>query len=619
MSIAKSITQITRMFDPHKPVTALYELPQTKPPFSPSGKGIALPRATPEATGISSRLLADLLHTIDSDPTLNLHSLLIVRSGKCILDVSFRGYDTSVWKYTYSACKSIVALAIGVLVDQGKIRLSDKLEGYLPSCELNAITRLKIKDLTIEHLLTMSTGSSFNEFSTVAEENWLRGFLTSTFKGGNDTLFAYNSLNTYILAYLICRLSGTTLTAFLKEYFFDPMGIADYSFETCPMGVEKGGWGLYIRPEDFAKFGILVLHNGMWEGKQLVSSEYLDKATSLKRKVPEDYGGFDYGYQMWVGRQRDTVLFNGMHGQNVLIDRANDLVLVSTAGNNEMFQQSTYFTYIEQYLFSHPLPDEIAEDSDAGEYLQSMLRTIQPAPYQPPKARQIGLLSRLLGKKAPTTPLPTHLRELNHIAGLTLYPTSDHANCMGIFPRMFQVTQGRYTSGLASVGFSACGDRMMLYWNENEQKHQLLLGYGMPYLSSLSCGNTEYLTYADYRFARDEYGQCVLMIRIDFIETPYTRFLKFRFLEDGEVELEMKELPGSEFLLRLAHTAAEDLKALPVIGSVLTKMDNDYLEFLVKRVLEPKVRMKDVKPQMTRQGPAISDSRTHPAPSQSDH
>jgi len=606
MSITRSLNQLVKIFDPHHPVTPLYHTPQTKPSFPNLPVIAPLPHAKPEEQGVSSRVLAGFLTALNRDPTLNMHGILVIRRGHILLDFHFRGYDTSIWRYTYSACKSIVSLAIGVLIDRGMLSLSDKLESYLPQSELTPLIRLKIKDIKIEDLLTMSTGASFNEITVLSEENWLRGFLSGTFKGNNDTLFEYNSMNTYVLSYLITRISGMSLSDFLKDAFFTPMGIVNVFFEKCPQGIEKGGWGLYITPQDFAKFGILILNGGVWEGKRLISGEYLRLATSLQRRTPESYGDFHYGYQMWVGRDRDTILFNGMHGQNMLIDRTNELVIVSYAGNNEMFQNSSYFKHLSDFFFTDRFPSALPADPDGEALLSETMKQIHPT-VSSSDTKSSSLLSRLFGqgrekKRDPLSLLRPHL-------GVTLYPTSDHSSCMGLFPRLMQITHGLFTSGLSDLSLQQDGERLILLWNEKEQKIALPLGFSKPTVSEISFGEAFYLIGAEYRIAKDEYGQTVLMIRADVLETPYTRLIKLRFLQSGGCELSLDERPGSDFILDLGMNLTEDLRTRPLIGSALNKLDRDYLEFLIGRVIEPKLYLSASRPRTPSEEASTQEKR----------
>ncbi len=591
------LRQITHIFDPHHQTVPLYQLPQNKPVFSSDPHPFFL-RALPEEVGISSAHLASFLSDLGKDARLNMHNLLILKNKKVILDFSFRGYDTAIPKYTYSACKSLVSLAIGVLTDRGVLSPMDKIEKYLPKNEINPLVHLKIKDLTIAHLLTMSSGCAFSEFSVIAEENWLRGCLSATFKTGNDTLFEYNSMNTYLLSHIIKSASGKSLTEIMTEAFYKPMGITDTFWEVCPGGVERGGWGLYIRPEDFAKFGVLLLQNGIWEGNRLISEAYLKEATTVKRKTPKSCGDFDYGYHIWIGKDRDTLLFNGMHGQNLLIDRASETVFVTNAGNDDIFQQSDYFDYVKRYFFDAPHQTALAINPKGTKALKKAKEAIQPQGREVLTPALPGLLSRIF---APRASLPTRRERaaLKEILNQTLYADPAKTKMVGLLPNMFQVTQGCYASGLHSVCFRKQGDDLLMDWTEKEQKHTLLLGYGAPKVGKVMVCDSAFLVGGEYRPGTDEEGHFVLMIRLDMLEMPYSRFLKLRFLSKNQAALRLTERPGAGFLLRLGSTVLDTLKAKPFIGQAASKLDPDYLDFTIRRVMEPTLLLTARKPSLT--------------------
>ena len=178
----------------------------------------------------------------------------------------------------------------------------------------------------------MRAGVLFSEPEALSETDWSKAFLNSSLKGDPGTEFHYNSLNTYMLSAIVRRKAGKGLLEFIQERLFDPMGITDVLWETCPMGIEKGGWGLYIRPEDMAKLGQLVLDGGLWQGRRLISQAFLQAALTAHASPPPELGDYDYGYQIWVGRKANTFLFNGMLGQNVLGFRDSGILLVTNAG-----------------------------------------------------------------------------------------------------------------------------------------------------------------------------------------------------------------------------------------------------------------------------------------------
>ena len=136
--------------------------------------------------------------------------------------------------------------------------------------------------------------------------------------------FQYNSLNTYVLSAIVTKRTGETLTEYLTPRLFGPLGITKYYWETCPKGITKGGWGLFLCAEDMAKLGQLYLQRGKWNGQQLVSEYWIEISTARHLKTQNDTYG--YGYQLWMEQRPGSFEYNGMLGQNVIIYPDMDMV-----------------------------------------------------------------------------------------------------------------------------------------------------------------------------------------------------------------------------------------------------------------------------------------------------
>ena len=381
-AVNRSVTLLSRLFDPAKPTQA-YLAPTMGKPMFPELPAPYFLRAEPEEEGVSSAATAEFLRKLHKNPDLRMHGITILHNGRIICEASFGAQDVRIPKYTFSACKSIVSLCIGILCGDGKLSTDEKLTDIF-SDRVTAVAKMRLGNLSVEDLLTMRTGILFNELESQTDEDWIRGFLNSAITGEPGITFSYNSLNTYMLAAILCRKTGMTLSQFAGQRLFAPLGITDYFWETCPAGIEKGGWGLYLRQEDMAKLATLVLHGGRWNpdpqsGKtsivtppaspenaetsndthnsvcsdtQIIPEDYLKNALTAHAEAPKDYGDFDYGYQIWVSRKDRprAWLFNGMLGQNVLIYPDTDTILVSNAGNDELFQTSPYYRIAEDYF-----------------------------------------------------------------------------------------------------------------------------------------------------------------------------------------------------------------------------------------------------------------------------
>ena len=358
---SRTFQLLSRILDSRTPTEPFLPPAGEKRPLPLRDPQQPLPRATPESQGVSSRHIQRFLEELDRGRDLYPQDVLVLRNGRVLCAAAWGAQDLRAVKYTFSACKSVVSLAVGLLIDDGNLSVTEQVADIFDG---EGGLKRRLRGMTVEDLLTMRSGALFTEAEALTETDWVRRFLSSTLKGEPGTEFAYNSLNTYMLSVIVRRRSGMDLTDLLQQRLFKPMGITDVLWERCPMGVEKGGWGLYIRAEDLAKLGQLVMDGGLWRGERLLSRSYLRAALTPRAVPPASTGDFNYGYQIWVGRSENTFLFNGMLGQNVLGFSDSGILVVTHAGADTDFQESRYFEIASRY-FGGQFPARLPEDPPA--------------------------------------------------------------------------------------------------------------------------------------------------------------------------------------------------------------------------------------------------------------
>ncbi len=547
----------------------------TEPIIQPTAAKIATPlcrssqpleRAAPETHGIPSALIEEFLKELQQGEDLSMHSVLILRNGAILCEAAFGAQRTDVPKHTFSACKSVVSLAIGLLCDDGILCTESSVAALFPEL-LTSTSARRLKNLTVEHLLTMRSGIAFSEPQSVAECHWLRTILNSSllFEPGEE--FHYNSFDTYLLSAIVCRLSGESLHAFLKRRLFDPLGISDILWERSEDNIEKGGWGLYIRPEDMAKLGQLVMNGGEWQGTRLISREYLAVALSPHVSPPTDLGGFDYGYQIWVGRENSAFLFNGMFGQNVLGFLDSGILIVSNAGADTDFQKSRYFEIAERF-FCREFPQSIPDNAQAHE---SLLR----------KIRSLSLYSR---------PFKFISSAAEPFLGRTFIASDPHAASAGLLPMFLQALHNCYSSGLVSISVGTKNMQPEIIYREQDVTHRFTVGLGSPAVSELSFRGNCFHVAAHGRFTHDEEEQRVFYIRLTFLETPSVRILKLVLTGDGAI-LKHGESPGIPFLYRKFHDAAPRRLIRPLLLIATGGSDEACLICKLQRIFSPEISM----------------------------
>ncbi|HEY9059096.1 MAG TPA: serine hydrolase [Pseudobacteroides sp.] len=300
--------------------------------------------STPEQQGMDSAKLLDMFKAIEDNKT-PIHSLLIVKNGKLVTEAYFDPYDKNMRHALYSATKSVTSTLVGIAIKEGYIKgVDQKVLDFFPDITLEN-DQYQGKDMTIENLLTMSTGHRDDSSQYVfTSMDFPKSFFGIPFSSKPGTKFYYDSGASHLLSVILTKATGMSTDQYAKKHLFDPMGITDYTWETDLSGINIGGWGLKMTPRDMAKFGQLAINWGKWCNKQLVPKEWLEVATS---KHIDAYWGEvradDYGYQWWrnfFGGYRA----DGYGGQFVYVLPEQDLVVVFTSGINysEKMQPGNY-------------------------------------------------------------------------------------------------------------------------------------------------------------------------------------------------------------------------------------------------------------------------------------
>lgn len=577
----RALMMVRQLLDNTSTVKPIMNHTPQKPKFTPSAIQKPFARALPESQGASSAQIASFLNALKDDPSLDMHGVLILKNGKMIAEAAFGAYDQRVWHITHSECKSITGLAIGILIGEGRLSLDDRIVDLFAG-RVSKINQLTHRSMTIRHLLTMTSGVTFNEAGAVTETDWIKCYLESAVLKEPGASFQYNSMNTYMLASAIKQITGEGLSDYLRPRLFEPLGISNFFWETCPMGNEKGGWGLYILPEDIAKIGQLVLDGGRFEGRQIVPEDWIREQTSAHAETPKTIGNYDYGYQTWVGRNERSFLFNGMFGQNVLGFFDNGTLLVSNAGNDELFQKSNYYALATRYFGAQKPADEtnqILSLSGAGA-LQNAKKHLT-ATLDTPKTALFGDLFETRQKLS----LPDICKRLDNRA---YFAAGDkRAAPVGLLPLYAQTLQNNFSKGLHAVSFVWRDCALSIIIDETDERHVIPVGFDVPARADFSTHGEIYAVAVSGRFSADEMGLPVLTVRVSFLETANARLIKIRFF-DGRIETQWSEYPGKAYL---TDALSEVKGQSALLSSVLERSDEELLRFRITRIIEPQVTL----------------------------
>ncbi len=560
-------------------------------PYTPSKTAMPepaadyFPRATPESCGIESGRLQDMLQALERDKQVNMHAITVLCDGKVICEAAAPGYDRSLPHITYSMCKSVVGLAIGFLYDEGRIDLDEPAYRYLPQEKLPRLMG-KTKNITVRHLLTMASGVAFAETGMATDTDWIRAFFSSDlrFEVGSD--FSYNSMNTYILSAIVCAISGEGLVDFLRPRLFAPLHIRNVFWETCPHGIEKGGWGLYIAQEDMAKIGHMCLSSGMFEGKRILSESWLRAATETKRIAPDEAGGYNYAYQIWRAREGEEYLFNGMLGQDTWLSPANGIVVVMNAGNNEFFQNSRMLDIVEGALGRgfRRAPAPLAPSRRALRALRLAEEGFYRSRMWVKPLREPGFFTRLVRRMRGLPPLPLPPA----CASLAGKRYEWQSNNSGILPLLVRLQQNNHTKGLRALSLERQGERFFACFDEGaDAPYRLEFGFYGYRPACLKVGGEQYRVACMAAFTVDEEGREILMLHILFPELAHDRRIKLYYGEE-QAALRLRERPGKETLTSLFRGMSLGApRSRGLLSFVSNKLPLDYFLSRVYEKYEP--------------------------------
>jgi len=325
-------------------------------------KEIVFARTSPEAQGISSTAIQSFVDSIEA-AGIEMHSLMLVRHGNVVAEGWWTPYAAERQHVLFSLSKSFTSTAAGLAVHEGLLGLDDLVISYFPDY-LPTVVSDNLGKMRVRDLLSMSTGHSEDTlpgFFRNKMTGWESHFLAMEVAHEPGTHFLYNSGATYMVASIVTKVTGMSLTEYLTPRLFEPLGIVDPWWEKSPTGVDVGGWGLNIRTEDIAKFGQLYLQKGRWGDRQLIPESWVDTATSShisNGDNPESEWNQGYGFQFWMCRH-NAYRGDGAFGQFCVVMPEQDAVFAATGGTGDL-------QGVLNRVWEHLLPSmsAVAKDED---------------------------------------------------------------------------------------------------------------------------------------------------------------------------------------------------------------------------------------------------------------
>ena len=504
-----------------------------------------LTRSYPERVGVTSGRILALYNALEKERRANIHNIMVVKDGVVISEASHPGYSTNMWHLAHSMSKSVTAIAVGMMVDDGRLSVDTKLCDIFPEY---SYSDRRFANITVKNLLNMTTGVRFSEVGVVSSVKWTQDFFSSPLAFAPGTAFNYNSMNSYILAHIVVRLSGRSLTDLLRERLFRPLGITNYFWEVGPEGVEKGGWGLYMSLESWCKVGVMMLGGGVYNGTRIISSEWVRECTTPQAEAPTTLGNYNYGYQMWVSRENDSFLFNGLFGQDVWVCPSNNLVVAVNSGNNELFQKSPTLYTIETYL-ARDLSNDIEESFFAGNLNDLRMKETDffvgrhwIRPYRPERSRFLRL------RRRERNIIPA---EWDELVGRFNFVKNNH----GILPLVLRAMQNNLKNSIDGFIFEKANGSYYFTVVEAGVSYPMEVGFTDFKESVIDYHGEKYLVRVMGEAMEDEDRNMLYKIELLFPELPNTRTLKISLEENGAIKVRMSEVPNN----RIADMYVRDL------------------------------------------------------------
>jgi CubicO group peptidase (beta-lactamase class C family) len=316
-------------------IAASIALPTMAAPTE-AAPGDTWPTTAPEAAGLSSTVLAEGLMAVDGSG-MPVHSLLLVRDGRLVVDAYLYPYDGSIYHDVASVTKSVLTTLVGIAADQGLLDLDAPVLSYFP--DRAAVTDPAWGRVTPRHLASLTAGfecidqpEKFTQAQMRESDDYVAFVLGLPIVAAPGTTFGYCDPAMHLLSAVLTEATGQTALDFARTELFDPLGITDVYWPADPQGYSHGWGDLALKPTDMAKIGQLFLDGGRWGEEQLVPADWVAEAT---RTQVETGRSEDYGYGWWVGGPEEPLAYFGAEGdreQRITVVPSLDLVIVGTGG-----------------------------------------------------------------------------------------------------------------------------------------------------------------------------------------------------------------------------------------------------------------------------------------------
>lgn len=330
-----------------------------------------LPRASASSVGVDPDHLIAFLDEVQA-AGLDLQGLMLHRHGHVVAEGWSWPVDPNEPRVLHSVAKSFTACGIGYALDEGLLKLDDRVVQFFPE-QVPVDADPRLADMTVEHLLTMRTGHAANTSGSVwraIETSWIAEFFKIPLAYAPGTTYVYTSAASYMLSALINKVTGQTLHEYLKPRLFMPLDIHNEGWDIGPDGVNPGGNGLRAPMSAMLKLGVLHAQGGVWNGEQILPAAWVAAAT-------QPQGGADsrYGYH-WMMKPRHAFSAVGVFVQMAMVFREYGATLAVIGG---MKNSAALIPFIERH-FPAAFGDDCTLKPEADARLEQRLASMSERP-----------------------------------------------------------------------------------------------------------------------------------------------------------------------------------------------------------------------------------------------
>lgn len=443
--------------------------------------------------------IEEFIHSM-KDKQIELHSCILKKEDQTYYQSASYPYTLDQPQMLFSVSKSFVSIAIGYLYEQNLIQLDDYVLDYF--VEYKSHASFKLQQLRIVHLLTMTSGSG-KEQQIFTSKNWLDTYFTTPFLYTPGTHFIYNNMDTYILSVLVSKITGVSCNEYLYQHLFKPLGIEKPLWDKCTLGYNTGGWGLYLSPNQLLTISEAIVNN-----HEVLPLKYLEwmfeKKVGTKHSSCESYH-HGYGFLIWMNPDGLGAWMDGIFGQIVLLDKTSKSIMIVTANAIDTSELYKEVFNLWQELINNELEKE-----------QQALNSLEIISHFDHQYIDPYLNTKYVFKTSTHSLLPLPIRFLEK--------QKDEAE-------FFKLIRNEH---------------LTLYWNENQMTNLLYIGINGEYIESQILLYEKIFHVACSGYVNDEHQ---LVIKVVFLQYPYTRFLQFDFIQEKKMLVKFNEKPRVDELI----------------------------------------------------------------------